>query len=53
MLDMLLDSTEKRMVLTMDRKQVEGAHANGDLKGTLDQNFPSTDPRWDPNLLGP
>ncbi|KAL2298239.1 hypothetical protein Nmel_000523 [Mimus melanotis] len=50
-LDMLLNSTEKRMVLTMVRKQMEGAHANGDLEGTVDQNFPLTDPRWDSNLL--
>ncbi|KFO52713.1 hypothetical protein N302_01179, partial [Corvus brachyrhynchos] len=51
MLDMLLDNTEK-MVLSTARKQVKGAHTNGDLEGTVDQNFPSTDPRWDPNLPG-
>ncbi|KFZ57723.1 hypothetical protein N338_03562, partial [Podiceps cristatus] len=49
----LLDGTEKRMVLNTARKQVEGAHTNGDLQGTVDQNFPSTNPQWDPNQLGP
>lgn len=53
MLDSLMDSTEKKMVFIMARKEVEGAHANGDLEGTVDQNFSSPDPRLDPNLPGP
>ncbi|KAK4806154.1 hypothetical protein QYF61_001077, partial [Mycteria americana] len=52
-LDTLLDGTEKKMVLNTARKQVEGAHANGNLQGTIDQNFPATDPEWDPNQPGP
>ncbi|KFO10745.1 hypothetical protein N312_06790, partial [Balearica regulorum gibbericeps] len=52
-LDTLLDSTEKRMVLGNARKEVERADANGDLQGTVDQNFPATDPNWDPNQEGP
>jgi len=52
-LDNLLDDTEKKMVLNAARKQVEGAHANGDLQGTVDQNFPSANPEWDSNQLGP
>ncbi|KFP36183.1 hypothetical protein N324_05165, partial [Chlamydotis macqueenii] len=49
---MLLDSTEKRMVLSAAWRQVEGAHANGDLQGTVDQNFPAVDLKWDPNQPG-
>ncbi|KFR03394.1 hypothetical protein N306_13560, partial [Opisthocomus hoazin] len=52
-LDNLLDDTEKKMVLNAARKQVEGAHADGNLQGTVDQNFPSSDPEWDPNQPGP
>jgi len=48
-LDSLLDDTEKRMVLNTARKQVEGAHAHGDLQGMVDQNFPSSDTDRDPN----
>ncbi|KFP21891.1 hypothetical protein Z169_02791, partial [Egretta garzetta] len=51
-LDTFLDETEKRMVLNAARKQVEGAYANGDLRGTVDQNFPSANPEWDPNQPG-
>ncbi|KFQ64336.1 hypothetical protein N335_08452, partial [Phaethon lepturus] len=52
-LDTLLDGTEKKMVLNTAPKQVEEAHPNGDLQGTIDQNFPAADPGWDPNQLGP
>uniref|UniRef100_A0A8B9G5X8 Core shell protein Gag P30 domain-containing protein n=1 Tax=Amazona collaria TaxID=241587 RepID=A0A8B9G5X8_9PSIT len=52
-LDTLLDDTEKKMVLSTAKKQVEGAHANGDLQGSVEQNFPSTNPERDPNLPGP
>ncbi|KFW94575.1 hypothetical protein N336_04188, partial [Phalacrocorax carbo] len=51
-LDTLLDDTEKKMVVHTARKQVEGAHVNGALQGTVDQNFPSTNPGWDPNQPG-
>ncbi|KFQ68083.1 hypothetical protein N335_03759, partial [Phaethon lepturus] len=52
-LDNLLDETNKLMVLNAAREQVEGAHANGDLQGTVDQNFPSVNLEWDPNQPGP
>ena len=48
-----MEDTEKKMVLNTARKQVEGAHANGIIQGTVDQNFPSTNPEWDPNQPGP
>ncbi|KFQ64201.1 hypothetical protein N335_02044, partial [Phaethon lepturus] len=51
-LDTLLDGTEKKMVLKVSGKQIEGVHANGDLQGTTDQNFPAADPGWDPNQPG-
>jgi len=34
------------MVLNTAKKQVEGVNARGDLQGTVDQNFPSSDPDW-------
>ncbi|KFO04651.1 hypothetical protein N312_11940, partial [Balearica regulorum gibbericeps] len=52
-LDTLLEDTEKKMVLNTAREQVERAHANGIIQGTVDQNFPSTNPEWDPNQPGP
>ncbi|KFP21767.1 hypothetical protein Z169_07111, partial [Egretta garzetta] len=52
-LDIFLDDTEKKMVLKTARRQVKGAHDNGDLQGTVDQNFPSANPEWDPNQPGP
>lgn len=51
MLDTSLVSTEKTMVLTVGRKQVEGAHAHGHLEAAVDQNVPSTDPRWGPRSV--
>ncbi|KFR09658.1 hypothetical protein N306_01939, partial [Opisthocomus hoazin] len=48
-LQVILDN----LLLNAARKQVEGAHAHGDLQGTVDQNFPSSDPGWDPNQPGP
>ncbi|PKU29100.1 protein nynrin-like [Limosa lapponica baueri] len=47
-LETLLDSTEEGMVLNVAWKQAEGAHANGDLQGTVDQNFPTV--IWDGTL---
>ncbi|KFQ10077.1 hypothetical protein N329_11064, partial [Haliaeetus albicilla] len=48
-LDNLLDSTEKQMVLKTGKAQAEVAHMNEMLSGTLEQSFPSGDPQWDPN----
>lgn len=48
-LDNLLDSTEKQMVLKTGKAQAEAAHMNETLSGTLEQSFPSGDPQWDPN----
>ncbi|KFM08183.1 hypothetical protein AS27_05727, partial [Aptenodytes forsteri] len=50
-LDNLLDSTEKQMVLKVARVQAEAAHMNETLPGTLEQNFPLGDPQWDPNNI--
>ncbi|KFQ69733.1 hypothetical protein N335_01702, partial [Phaethon lepturus] len=52
-LDTLLDDTREKMALNTARKQIEGAHANVELQGTIDQNFPAADPGWDPNQPGP
>ncbi|KFZ66404.1 hypothetical protein N338_06397, partial [Podiceps cristatus] len=51
-MDTLFADTEKKMVLNAARKQVEAMHANGDLQGTVDQNFPSSNSEWDPNQPG-
>ncbi|KFM00369.1 hypothetical protein AS27_13111, partial [Aptenodytes forsteri] len=50
-LDTLLDSTEKQMVLKVARVQAEAACMNETLPGTLEQNFPSGDAQWDPNNI--
>ncbi|KAF1636455.1 UNVERIFIED_CONTAM: hypothetical protein FQV16_0005704, partial [Eudyptes robustus] len=50
-LDTLLDSTEKQMVLKVARVQAEAARMNETLPGTSEQNFPSGDPKWDPNNI--
>ncbi|KFP34928.1 hypothetical protein N324_03934, partial [Chlamydotis macqueenii] len=49
LLGMLLDSTEEVMVLKTARQQAEAAYADGNLLGTLVQNFPDSDPQWNPN----
>uniref|UniRef100_A0A8B9NBF7 Core shell protein Gag P30 domain-containing protein n=1 Tax=Accipiter nisus TaxID=211598 RepID=A0A8B9NBF7_9AVES len=48
-LDNLLDDTEKQMVLKTGKAQAEVAVVSGITGGTLEQNFPSGDPQWDPN----
>ncbi|KFP44250.1 hypothetical protein N324_07124, partial [Chlamydotis macqueenii] len=48
-LDNLLDSTEKQMVLKVGKAQGEETGVGGVFSGTLEQNFPSGDPQWDPN----
>ncbi|XP_074878289.1 uncharacterized protein LOC142028153 [Buteo buteo] len=48
-LDNLLDDTEKQMVLKTGKAQAEVAVLSGTTGGTLEQNFPSGDPQWDPN----
>ncbi|KFV15293.1 hypothetical protein N340_03075, partial [Tauraco erythrolophus] len=48
-LDNLLDDTEKQMVLKAGKAQAEAAVLNENTTGTLEQNFPSGDPQWDPN----
>lgn len=50
-LDNLLDDTEKQMVLKIGKAQAEVAVLSGTTGGTLEQNFPSRDPQWDPNNM--
>ncbi|XP_037260671.1 uncharacterized protein LOC119155766 [Falco rusticolus] len=51
-LNNLLDDTEKQMVLKTGKAQAEVAVLSGTTGGTLEQNFPSGDPQWDPNNVG-
>ncbi|XP_037228048.1 uncharacterized protein LOC119140653 [Falco rusticolus] len=48
-LDNLLDDTEKQMVLKAGKTQAELDVMSGITGGTIEQNFPSGDPQWDPN----
>ncbi|RMB92689.1 hypothetical protein DUI87_30998 [Hirundo rustica rustica] len=48
-LDTLMDSTKKEMVLRVARERVREDIHNGLVTGTLDYNFPTKDPLWDPN----
>lgn len=50
MLEMLFDSTEREMVVKTSRRFVEEQILTGSLSGTLDINFPTEDPKWDPNV---
>ncbi|KAL2303487.1 hypothetical protein Nmel_008757 [Mimus melanotis] len=50
MLEMLFDSTEREMVVKTSRRFVEEQILTGNLSGTLDINFPTVDPKWDPNV---
>ncbi|KFV58450.1 hypothetical protein N328_05973, partial [Gavia stellata] len=50
-LDNFLDSTEKQMVLEVAKTQAEAAGAHGILTGAIEQNFPSGDPQWHPNVV--
>lgn len=49
LLDNLVDSTEREMVLRTARKAVDRIDTEGRLPGTAEENFPSWDPHWDPN----
>uniref|UniRef100_A0A8D2NBN2 Core shell protein Gag P30 domain-containing protein n=1 Tax=Zonotrichia albicollis TaxID=44394 RepID=A0A8D2NBN2_ZONAL len=48
LLDTLLDSTEREMVLRTARKEVDRIGAAGALPGTVEEHFPSQDPHWNP-----
>ncbi|KFP78215.1 hypothetical protein N311_08365, partial [Apaloderma vittatum] len=48
-LDTLMDSTEKEMVLRTARTRAEEDVRAGTVMGAIDQNFPTGDPQWDPN----
>ncbi|KFO56801.1 hypothetical protein N302_14147, partial [Corvus brachyrhynchos] len=50
MMDTLLDSTEKQIVNKVMTDSVESGTAIGTLQGTVADNFPTDDPRWDPNV---
>ncbi|KFQ38683.1 hypothetical protein N332_06050, partial [Mesitornis unicolor] len=50
-LDTLLDEAEKGMVLRTAKTQAEVAHVAQAIQGTVDQNFPSADTQWDPNMM--
>ncbi|KFQ25263.1 hypothetical protein N332_03795, partial [Mesitornis unicolor] len=51
-LDTLMDSTEKQMVLRTARMRAEEDIHARTVDGTIDQNFPTGDPQWDPNREG-
>ncbi|KFV48503.1 hypothetical protein N341_07774, partial [Tyto alba] len=48
-LDTLMDSTEKQVVLRTARMRAEEDIHIRTVDGTLDQNFPIGNPQWDPN----
>uniref|UniRef100_A0A663F7C0 Core shell protein Gag P30 domain-containing protein n=1 Tax=Aquila chrysaetos chrysaetos TaxID=223781 RepID=A0A663F7C0_AQUCH len=50
-MDVLFDSAERDMIRRAAKTQVEAQVDSGVLQGTVEQNFPSTDPKWDPNSL--
>lgn len=50
MLEVLFDSTQREMVVKTSRRFVEEQILTGNLSGTLDINFPTVDPKWDPNV---
>lgn len=45
----LMDSTKKEMVLKGARERAREDICNRLVTGTLDHNFPTKDPLWDPN----
>ncbi|KFP69235.1 hypothetical protein N310_08511, partial [Acanthisitta chloris] len=47
-LDTLMDSTEKEMVLRAARERAREDIRQGPVTGNLDYNFPTEDPLWDP-----
>lgn len=50
-MDVLFDSAERDMIQRVAKTQVEAQVASGVLQGTVEQHFPPTEPRWDPNNL--
>ncbi|KFP71378.1 hypothetical protein N310_07427, partial [Acanthisitta chloris] len=48
-LDSFMDSTEKDMVLKAARERAREDIRQGLVTGSLDYNFPTEDPLWDPN----
>ncbi|KAL2294766.1 hypothetical protein Nmel_008514, partial [Mimus melanotis] len=48
-LDTLMDSTEREMGIREARERAREDIRNGLVTGTLDYNFPTEDPLWDPN----
>ncbi|KFP69643.1 hypothetical protein N310_08237, partial [Acanthisitta chloris] len=48
-LDILMNSTEKEMVLRAARERAREDIRQGLVTGNLDSNFPTEDPLWDPN----
>ncbi|KAL2308229.1 hypothetical protein Nmel_001235 [Mimus melanotis] len=48
-LDTLMDSTEREMVIRATRERAREDIRNGLVMGTLHYNFPAEDPLWDPN----
>ncbi|KGL93427.1 hypothetical protein N301_16388, partial [Charadrius vociferus] len=52
LLDTLMDSTEKEMVLRTARERVREDIRQGLVQGTTDLNFPTEDPMWDYNTPG-
>ncbi|XP_066195654.1 uncharacterized protein, partial [Sylvia atricapilla] len=48
-LDTLMDETEKDMVLRAAKERAKEDIRNGLVTGTVDYNFPSEEPGWDPN----
>ncbi|KFQ24758.1 hypothetical protein N332_12737, partial [Mesitornis unicolor] len=48
-LDTLMDSREKQMVLRTARMRAEEDVRTRTVDGAIDQNFPTGDPLWDPN----
>ncbi|XP_064900527.1 uncharacterized protein LOC135577015 [Columba livia] len=51
-LDTLMDSTEKDMVIRAARDKVREDIRNGRVEGNVDENFPKEDPRWNYNTGG-
>ncbi|XP_065517017.1 uncharacterized protein LOC136004457 [Lathamus discolor] len=49
LLDTLMDSTEKEMVVKSARERVREDIRQGIVGGNIDQNFPMEDPMWDYN----
>lgn len=44
-----LTETEKELVIKTAKAHVEGQIASGALQGTVEQAFPTSNPRWNPN----